>query len=473
VSEIDGEHFGNTLASTSRPVELFGDWGSAVHKGGTVKVLRSRAPGLVRGFAVGLAVSALVVAGGTPAGAQGLGVDRDRSVEAVPGDRTLTHEVASGRIDTSAGQAAVMAALERDLGLTRAEVTELLADAAAAVELDARLQDRLGAAFGGSWFDHDTGALTVAVTDGGAARLARAAGAETRLVAHSERELTAITDELGALVEADPAALAGAVSWAIDVASNQVLVTVREGATATVGSVVERYGDAVRIEETSLVPQLAQQLPFLDGGIAHDNISQGTGCSTGFNLRNPTTGVGYVLTAGHCGDVNNQTVHGANAIGPYVASFFPTFDDALIRVDNPFWIQGPWVWTYPGPGVIGFVTVNGFTDAPVGTPVCKSGRTTGWTCGFITVKDEDVTLGTGETIFGMTRHNACVEPGDSGGSTVNVSGGFFAEGVTSAAVLSGGQCLGRFGQESISWYYPIVDSLPFYNAAFGVDLLVG
>jgi streptogrisin C len=127
------------------------------------------------------------------------------------------------------------------------------------------------------------------------------------------------------------------------------------------------------------------------------------------------------------------------------------------------------VWVYPG-----FVTVNGFTDAPVGTPVCKSGRTTLLTCGVITVKNENVTFTGGQTVFGMTRHNACVEPGDSGGSNLNVAGGNFAEGVTSGAQLVGGLfCLSRFGQQNVSWYFPIADSLPFYGPVFGANLLVG
>lgn len=427
---------------------------------------------VIRGATVGVAVVALAFVGVTPASAQGLGTN-DRSPDAPPaqpGEFTERAGLVQARGGAATGAAEIREALERDLGLSGAALDRLLADSATATALDAQLQGQLGGSYAGSWLDHNSGSLTVAVTDRGAASLARAAGAQARVVDRSEQDLTAITDELVARAEADPSALAGAFSWGLDPAANQVVVTVEDGTAGAVAGALAGYGDAVRIEEAAAAPQLAQQLPFLDGGIAYD--SNLGGCSTGFNLRDGA-GTGFFLTAGHCsgggGGVGTQTSHAGIGIGPFVSSFFPTFDDAIVRNDNPgFWIQGPWVWVYPG-----FATVNGFTDAPVGTPVCKSGRTTLLTCGVITLKDEDVTFSGGQTVFDMTRHNACVEPGDSGGSNLNVAGGNFAEGVTSGAQLIGGLCLGRFGLQNVSWYFPIVDSLPFYNAVFGVNLLVG
>ena len=67
--------------------------------------------------------------------------------------------------------------------------------------------------------------------------------------------------------------------------------------------------------------------------------------------------------------------------------------------------------------------------------MCKSGITTKWTCGIITAKNQTVTYSGGRTVYGMTRHNACVEPGDSGGANVSVLGGYHAEGVTSGASM--------------------------------------
>jgi streptogrisin C len=405
--------------------------------------------GPVRGLAVVFAVAALAVSGATPANAQGLSPSGDRPAA-----------------DAAAGEAALREALERDLGVSGEELDELLAASAAAVELDAQLQDELGDEFAGSWFDRETGSLTVAVTDAGAAQLASAAGAETTVVTHSEQDLTAITDGLDEVVEADPSAAADLFAWAIDVTSNQVVVTARAGEADSVESLVAEYGDAVRIEESTTAPQPAQDYPWLDGGIPYN------GCSTGFNMRNVSTGVRYVLTAGHCGDVGNIAVAGnGQTIGPFVASFFPGYDDALIEVTNTgYWLQGPFVFTWPG-----FITVSStFTDGPVGTPICKSGKTTGWTCGAITGKRVTVdyfdTAGNFiGTMFDLTQHNACVIPGDSGGSNVNAATSPASpEGVTSGGVFPNGQCIG--GGNSISWYYPAAISVPYYTSAFGATL---
>jgi streptogrisin C len=424
----------------------------------------------VRGLVVGFAVAVLMAVGATPAGAQGLGTD-DRSPDAPPvqpGQFTQRSGLLPARGGAAAGAAELREALERDLGVTGAALDELLADSAAATRLDTRLRDRLGSSYGGSWFDRGSGSLTVAVTDSGAAALARSAGARTSLVDRSERDLLAIIDTLDARYEANPAAMSGLYSWGFDPTDNQVLVTVQTGQSGSAAARLAEFGDAVRIEETALAPRLAQQLPFLDGGIAYNSALGG--CSTGFNLRNGA-GVGFVLTAGHCSNgaagVGQLTNHNGTLIGPFASSFGPPFDDAVLQVTNPFWIQGPWVWTYPG-----FLTVNGASAAPVGTPVCKSGRTTGFTCGFITLRPDTV-LG----IQNLVRHSACVEQGDSGGSNLNVSGGNFAEGVSSAAQLASDgtrlRCLQVFGLPNVSWYYPTSISLPFFNALFGANLLTG
>src|SRR3712207_9035314 len=64
-------------------------------------------------------------------------------------------------------------------------------------------------------------------------------------------------------------------------------------------------------------------------------------------------------------------------IGQFVASRFPGKDYAAVRVDNTaHWLQGPYVNAYDGGGGV-YIVDNWFTDrAPVGTFVCKSGRTT-------------------------------------------------------------------------------------------------
>lgn len=401
---------------------------------------------LARGAVVTFAVTALVASSASSVGAQEPGTE-----DQLAPDRGELAEV---------GEATLMAALQRDLGLTAAEVEQLIESQGTAIEQHEGLADELDeAAYAGSWLDADTGTLTVAVTDAEAADLATDAGAQATVVSRSGQELTAITEEFDALAEAEPAAMADAISWGIDVASNQVVLTVLEGAAGEFASVTEEYGEAVRIEESGIEPSLTSHggEPFLDGAMPY-NTPQG-GCSVGFNVRNPSTGVGYFLTAGHCHNAGQTASHG-QVIGPVVASFFPGFDDALVRVDNTgYWIQGPWMWTYPG-----FVTVPGWTDPPVGTAVCASGRTTGLTCGVVQAKGQSVNFG-GQVVNNLTEHSACVEPGDSGGSNVTASGNQ-AVGTSTGAQLVGGQCLAN----PVSWYHPLTVSLPYYQSAYGVQL---
>ncbi|GAA4444473.1 hypothetical protein GCM10023170_022000 [Phytohabitans houttuyneae] len=63
----------------------------------------------------------------------------------------------------------------------------------------------------------------------------------------------------------------------------------------------------------------------------------------------------------------------------------------------------------------------------MGAAVCRSGSTTGWRCGTIQQKNASVTYPQG-TVTGLTRSDACAEPGDSGGSWL---AGSQAQGVTS------------------------------------------
>lgn len=372
----------------------------------------------------------------------------------------------------------IRAALRRDLGLSAAEVKQQKALQAKAIKLDQKLQDSLGRAFAGSSYDEKTGKLVVMVSDAKQLAEAEAAGAEARLAEHSMAELDAIKDGLdaaaGVAEGSDPAnrratgkgraTVAGMSSWYVDEATNTVHVTVKKGQAKAAARALAKYGEAVTIEETEYAPTTTAN--FMDGG---DGIN-GNSCSAGFNLRNPSTGQGFLLTAGHCQSAGQtMTGQGGVAFGRVLESWFPGFDDSLARNDNAgFWIQGPWVDTNPSNG--GFINTSGFTDAPVNTFVCKSGITTKWTCGYITAKNETVTYNGGQTVNGLTRHSACVEPGDSGGANLSVTSAFRAEGVTSGASLFFNRCLSTFGLQNVSWYFPIADSLAYYGPRYGVTV---
>ena len=363
---------------------------------------------------------------------------------------------------TDAARSALISAMQRDLGMTAEQAERQLTGQTKANTVLADLTTKLGTDFGGAWFDSDRGTLVVAVTSADRVQQVRDAGADATVVGRSKASLDAIKAELDAITRRDKAALAAATTWSVDPKRNQVVMTVHKGRSAEVSATLAKHGDAVSVVESDLAP--ATTADYLDGGDPYN------GCSVGFNVIRG--GVGHFLTAGHCGTAGTAAYQNGVHIGPFLESWFPGDDDALVRNDNPgFWIQGPWVFAYNGdPNAV--YNLNGYLDSPVGTVVCKSGRTTGLTCGWIRGKNETVTYNPGGTVYQLTRHSACVEQGDSGGSNFSSNAnGNFAEGMTSGAQLrSDGtrlRCLGAFGQESVSWYQPVAESISYY----GVQLM--
>ncbi len=397
-------------------------------------------------------------------------------------------ESAKAHNDSKSAAAQVQKALQRDLGLSPDQARKVLSSQADAIALDKKLQAQLGSAFAGSVFDPASGKLTVLVSKQSELAAVKAAGAEAKLVERSRGQLNKIKAELDtAAGKAEgtnaavrkvngerKAAVAGLSSWYVDPASNTVHVTAAKGKLGKAKQSLAKYGNAVSVVEETVAAVPTGQ--FVDGGDGYN----GNNCSVGFNLRNKSTGQGYILTAGHCVS-KGQTVYGFdwNKFGVVLESWFPGLDDALVRNDNSgYWYQGPWVDTNPSLG--GFINVSGHTDAPVGTTLCKSGIKTKWTCGQITAKNETVTYSAG-SVYGLTRHSACVEKGDSGGANVSVtfdwgtwSNKYAAEGVTSGARLytvNGAlRCGQAAGQANVSWYFPIADSLAYYGPKYGISI---
>lgn len=369
----------------------------------------------------------------------------------------------------------VLAAMKRYVGLDAAEAKARAATQAKSLKADKTLKGKLGADYAGAWLDK-SGKLVVAVSDAADVATVKAGGAQAKLVKHSQAKLTGIVAELDrkagkAGTAADrkasgqrQAAVNGLSAWRVDPATNDVVVSVVKGKQDSAAvKALAKYGDAVRVEQLAAAPQAAAD--YMDGG---DEINGN--CSAGFNLRNPSTGQGYLLTAGHCVSAGSYVYSRGIWFGTTLESWYPGLDDAIIRKDNSYWYQGPWVDTNPSNG--GYVNVYGYSDAPVGTLICKSGITTKLTCGYIRGKNETVTYTGGLVLYGLTRHDACVEPGDSGGANYQYASTRTAEGVTSGASLYGTakRCGSAVGQPTVSWYFPIADSMAYYGPKYGVQV---
>jgi streptogrisin C len=340
-------------------------------------------------------------------------------------------------VSDAAASPAMLAALQRDLGLTADGARDRLAKDAAASRTELALRKKLGSAFAGAWLTADAKAFVVAVTDSAKAAEVTAAGATATLVTRSAAKLDAI--KAGLDKAAAKASAASVPGWYVDVKTNTVVVQAR-GGTAVAKAFVKASGvdaSAVRVVATTEQPEL---LYDVRGGDAY--YIGGGRCSVGFSVN------GGFVTAGHCGNTGNATT-GFNRVaqGTFQGSSFPGNDYAWVSV-NSNWTPQPWVNNYAG----GNVTVAGSTVAAIGASICRSGSTTGWRCGTVQAYNQTVNYAQG-SVSGLTRTNACAEPGDSGGSWLS---GQQAQGVT-----SGGS--GNCSSGGTTYFQPVNEILQAYG----------
>jgi streptogrisin C len=354
---------------------------------------------------------------------------------AIPAATAVAERPSAAAPDAGGASPAIVAALQRDLGLTADEARTRLANEAKASRTELRLRKLLGSAYGGAYLSGDAKTFTVAVTSAAAAEVVRQEGATPRIVSRSEQSLDALKAKLDATAAA--AAVAG---WYVDPTSNSVVVvanTTAAGQTFVAASGVA--ASAVRIQVADEKPRT---LIDVVGGRAY--FIGGGRCSIGFSVS------GGFVTAGHCGNVGSSTTQPS---GTFRGSSFPGNDYAWVQVASGNTMR-PLVEGYSNPDV----TVSGSQESAVGASICRSGSTTGWHCGTVQAKNSTVNYPQG-TVTGLTRTNVCAEPGDSGGSWLS---GSQAQGVT-----SGGS--GNCTSGGTTYFQPVNEIL----SAYGLTLLTG
>jgi len=342
--------------------------------------------------------------------------------------------VSSGAVDAASPE--MLAAMQRDLGLSADQARARLAKEDLASRMATKLETQLGEDFGGAWLS-DTQELVVGVTDPDHAAVLRDLGVHPVLVTHSQAELDTVKEQLDQAARPDHRQITG---WYVDVTDNTVVVLATPGSEAAAAEFIEASG----VEADAVVVEVSEEQPRtlydVRGGDAY--YPGNSRCSIGFAV------TGGFVTAGHCGGVGTTT-RGYNQVsqGTVRGSSFPGNDYGWVQV-NSNWTPRPWVNNYSG----GNVTVAGSQEAAIGASVCRSGSTTGWRCGTIQAKNQTVNYAQG-AVYGLTRTNACAEPGDSGGSWLS---GQQAQGVTSGG---SGNC--TYG--GTTYFQPVNEILQVYG----------
>ncbi len=315
------------------------------------------------------------------------------------------------------------------------------------------IRDRLGNAFGGYWVDEDDGSLIVGVTNPALATAVRVLGGVPQVVGRSAAALDDTKAKLDARAATAPDSVTG---WYVDVRTNEVVVSVL-GDDPAAAEFIAASGEAVRVEQVDEAPR---PLWNIIGGQA---ITRSAGrCSAGFNARS-AAGVRYLLTAGHCTNGSSTWSGAGGTIGTVAGTSFPTNDFGVIRVTSSSAASTALVDRYSSGSD---VTVAGSTVVPVGAAVCRSGSTTAWRCGSVTATNQTVNYGSGSTVAGLTRTNACAEPGDSGGSFVSKPTSTSTK-VQAQGLLSGGSGSCTLG--GTTFFQPVKEALSTY----GLSLYVG
>jgi streptogrisin D len=306
--------------------------------------------------------------------------------------------------------------------------------------LAAQVQQQLGDAHTAGSYLSD-GKLVVTVTDSASAAKVRAEGAVAKLVTRSGAQLKAATDTL------DRTARIPGTAWAVDPASNQVVISVdssvKGAKLAKVQKAAKALGAGARIENVPGTFSLR-----LSGGQAI--YGGGYRCSLGFNVRSGSTY--YFLTAGHCGNVASTWYSNSSQstrIGTTYDSWFPGNDFALVKYTTTGTPAGN-VSLYNG----SYQDIASAGTPSVGQTVYRSGSTTGVHSGKVTALNSTVNYAEG-TVTGLIRTSVCAEGGDSGGS---LYAGTVAYGLT-----SGGS--GNCSSGGVTYFQPVTEALSYYGVS--------
>ncbi len=383
------------------------------------------------------------------------------SASTVLGTQTMAQ--AQDAAPTPRYQPEMIRALAASLGVSEKAAVDRLARQDAQQATLTGLQKR-GISGDGAFFDA-SGKLTV--NAGGRAEAARIekAGLDARVPARGQAELDRIKAELDR--SAADKAPSGVVAWAVDLPSDTVTVKVNNVRGAAARAFIAKaaaHGSAVRIERGQ--EKLEAKAAIYPGSkMTFNNTTQW--CSVGYGARD-SSGRQYLVTAGHC-VTNTLRYDGAAFAQGYKTRYAlgtRSVDMGILTINSGHSITtsvGTWGNSNP-------VAVRGGSRASSGASVCKSGATTGWTCGTIgsynnTVTYVDLNGGPDTVVSGLATSSVCVEGGDSGGAYIS---GNQAQGMTSGGPTNQ-QCTGGVNSRGSSYFQPLDDALRYYGLTLNTN----
>ncbi|GAA5045275.1 S1 family peptidase [Nocardia callitridis] len=344
-------------------------------------------------------------------------------------------------------------AVARDLHMTP---TEYLDRAARAQQLRDYARDFRAErpdAFAGAWMGAD-GKPIVAVTSPAAAQIASADGYQTSLAPISADGLEGSLTQLNQWVTTLPKELSQAInSVAIDFLGSQLVISIADSAIGHLLNlptlianikVILSPGGGGPVERKPMGGDTYISAPT---ALSDASLKSVDVCSFGFNSVD-AAGNALNISAGHCNpnldagsqeatvympDVHN--IPSSPELGTFVRSTLGDesgLDYSVIKLneravgagmDQPS-VRGANRTTLP---------VTGTADPIVGAPVCKSGQSSTFTCGYVVADRVETQLftasGQSKTVRGFAS-SACTLGGDSGGAIVS---GTLALGITSGS----------------------------------------
>ncbi|MFB7720334.1 S1 family peptidase [Nocardia sp. NPDC056100] len=349
--------------------------------------------------------------------------------------------------------AELVQAIQRDLKMSPAEYLDRAAKAQQLRNYARDFRAERPDDFAGAWMGAD-GKPVLAVTSLDAAQIVAADGYQTRLAPISADNLEGSVDQLNSWITSLPREISGAInSVAIDFLNSQLVLSVANTPAGHLlnlptlianikvvlspdsGGPVERRpmgGDTYISAPTSLNDSSLQSVDV---------------CSFGFNSVD-AAGNALNISAGHCNPnigksnqaaevylPNIRNLTASPPLGSFVRSQLGggnALDYSVIKLNDTAVRAG-----MDQPSVRGAngttLTITGTADPITGAPICKSGQSSTFTCGFVVADRVETQLFTSEgqskTVRGFAS-SACTLGGDSGGAIVS---GTLALGITSGS----------------------------------------